>query len=77
MARITANKVHKINLEALKQENVATKFADTISLKLDQLQNHLPLQVDEHWNKCAEIINSAEKIINEAFASSACLRDHT
>ena len=59
MARTTANKVHKINLEALKDENVSKKFADSISLKLHHLQNDLPLQVNEHWNKCAEIINSA------------------
>ena len=56
MARTTANKVHKINLEALKDENVSKKFADSISLKLHHLQNDLPLQVNEHWNKCAKIM---------------------
>ena len=46
-------------LEALKDENVSKKFADSISLKLHHLQNDTPLQVIEHCNKCAEIINSA------------------
>ena len=59
MARTRAKKVHEINLEALKDESVLKKFADSISLKLHHLQTDLPLQVNEHWNKCAEIINSA------------------
>ena len=57
MARTCKPKVHKINLEALQQSNVAEAYAEEISLKLHQLR--LPMQVDEHWQKCAEIINNA------------------
>ena len=44
MARTTANKVHKINLEALKNENESKKFSDFIRLKLHHFQNDLALK---------------------------------
>ena len=59
MPRTSWPKVHKINLEALRRPNVAETFAGAISSNLNTLDDSLSLQVNEHWIKCAGVMNKA------------------
>ena len=57
MARTSPPQVKRINIEALQRPEVATAYADSISLKLRELQS--PMHANEHWQACVKIVNEA------------------